>query len=262
MEFKEVIGRRRSIRFFDPDRPVEREKIQKMLEAARLASCAVNAQWARAIVGFRDDLTEDQLNRLKTPVAGLNTEMAPVHIHWFNDLSIVNKMKGTRLKELVDVGALAPTHGWSHKFVDDFVYPQILNPMTKGPGYPIASTFDVGIAVGQALLTGVDEGLGVGLVTLNGAVLREVFKVPEEWIPLSTILVGYPAESWDGGGQRPRPPFEELYYEGEYGRPFTRDDAVVEELKRAKMIQEPAKPHDPKRIEEIKKLAEKYGLPM
>lgn len=262
MEFKEVIGRRRSIRFFDPDRPVEREKIQKMLEAARLASCAVNAQWARAIVGFRDDLTEDQLNRLKTPVAGLNTEMAPVHIHWFNDLSIVNKIQGSRLKELVDVGALAPTHGWSHKFVDDFVYPQILNPMTKGPGYPIASTFDVGIAVGQALLTGVDEGLGVGLVTLNGAVLREVFKVPEEWIPLSTILVGYPAESWDGGGQRPRPPFEELYYEGEYGRPFTRDDAVVEELKRAKMIQEPAKPHDPKRIEEIKKLAEKYGLPM
>ncbi len=61
MEFKEVVGRRRSIRFFDPDRPVEREKIQKMLEAARLASCAVNAHWARAIVGFRDDLTEDQL---------------------------------------------------------------------------------------------------------------------------------------------------------------------------------------------------------
>ena len=28
---KEVIGRRRSIRFFDPDRPVEREKIQVML---------------------------------------------------------------------------------------------------------------------------------------------------------------------------------------------------------------------------------------
>ncbi|MEX2226011.1 MAG: nitroreductase family protein [Dehalococcoidia bacterium] len=262
MEFKEVIGRRRSIRFFDPDRPVEREKIQKMLEAARLASCAVNAQWARAIVGFRDELSEDQLKRLKTPVATLNVDMAPVHIHFFNDLSIVNKMQGTRLKELVDVGALAPTHGWSHKFVDDFVYPQILKPMTQGPGYPIASTFDVGIAVCQALLTGVDEGLGVGLVTLNGAVLKEVFKTPDEWIPLPTILVGYPAESWDGGGQRPRPPFEELYFEGEFGKPFKRDEKVVEELKSAKMIQEPAKPNDPKRIEEIKKLAEKYGLPM
>jgi hypothetical protein len=262
MEFKEVIGRRRSIRFFDPDRPVEREKIQKMLEAARLASCAVNAQWARAVVGFRDELTDDQMNRLKTPVAGLNTELAPVHIHFFNDLSVVVKNKGSKLKELVDVGALAPTHGWSHKFVDEFVYPQILEPMTKGPGYPIASTFDVGVAVCQALLTGVDEGLGVGLVTLNGGVLREVFKVPQEWIPLSTILVGYPAEDWNAGGQRPRPPFEEMYFEGEYGKPFKRDDKVVDELKQAKMIQEPAKPHDPSRIEEIKKLAEKYGLPM
>src|SRR4051812_30994001 len=206
VEFKEVIGRRRSIRFFDPDRPVEREKIQKMLEAARLASCAVNAQWARAVVGFRDDLTDDQLKRLKTPVAGLNVELAPVHIHFFNDLGVVNRNQGAPLRELVDVGALAPTHGWSHKFVDDFVYPQILRPMTQGPGYPIASSFDVGVAVCQALLTGVDEGLGVGLVTLNGATLKEVFKVPEDWIPLPTILVGYPAESWDGGGQRPRPP--------------------------------------------------------
>jgi nitroreductase len=262
MEFKEVVGRRRSIRFFDPDRPVEREKIQKMLEAARLASCAVNAQWARAVVAFRDDLTEEQMTRLKTPVAALNVDLAPVHVHWFNDLGIVNKIQGSRLRELVDVGALAPTHGWSHKFVDEFVYPQILRPMTNSPGYPVISTFDVGGAMTQALLTAVDEGLGVCLVTLNGEALKEIFKVPADWIPLPTILVGYPAESWDGGGQRPRPPFEELYYEGEYGKPFKRDEKVVEELKAAKMIQEPAKPHDPKRIEEIKALAQKYGLPM
>ena len=262
MEFKEVIGRRRSIRFFDPDRPVEREKIQKMLEAARLASCAVNAQWARAVVGFRDDLTEDQLKRLKTPVAGLNVELAPVHIHWFNDLGTVVRNEGRPLKELVDVGALAPTHGWSHKFVDDFVYPQILKPMTAGPGYPIASTFDVGIAVCQALLTGVEEGLGVGLVTLNPATLKEVFKTPDDWIPMPTILVGYPAESWDGGGQRPRPPFEDLYFEGEYGKPFPRDQKVVDELTAANMIQPAANKNDPQRIAEIKRLAEQYGLPM
>src|SRR3970282_632961 len=107
--------------------------------------------------------------------------------------------------------------------------------------HPIYSTFDVGNAVAQALLTGVDEGLGVCLVTLNGEALKQIFKVPPEWIPMPTILVGYPSESWDGGGQRPRPPFEELYYEGEYGKPFRRDSAVVEDLKKAKMIQEPAK---------------------
>ena len=35
MELREVIGRRRSIRFLRPYKPVERVKIQKMLEAAR-----------------------------------------------------------------------------------------------------------------------------------------------------------------------------------------------------------------------------------
>ena len=34
MEFKQVIGDRSTIRFFDPDKPVEPEKIQIMLEAA------------------------------------------------------------------------------------------------------------------------------------------------------------------------------------------------------------------------------------
>ncbi len=35
MELREVIGNRRSIRYLDPDRPVDLEKIQRMLEAAR-----------------------------------------------------------------------------------------------------------------------------------------------------------------------------------------------------------------------------------
>ena len=118
MEFKEVIGRRRSIRFFEPKKPVEREKIQTVLEAARLSSCAVNAHWLRAIVVERDKLAKDKLDAMKTPVSALNIELAPVHIYFYCDLGVVNRIKGARLKELVDVGALAPTHGWSHKFVD------------------------------------------------------------------------------------------------------------------------------------------------
>ena len=37
MELREVLGRRRSIRFLLPYKPVEPEKIQRMLEAARIA---------------------------------------------------------------------------------------------------------------------------------------------------------------------------------------------------------------------------------
>ena len=38
MELKEGTDRRQSIRFLEPYPPIEREKSQKMLEAARLAS--------------------------------------------------------------------------------------------------------------------------------------------------------------------------------------------------------------------------------
>ncbi len=64
------------------------------------------------------------------------------------------------------------------------------------------------------------------------------------------------------GGQRPRPPFEEQYFEGEYGVPFERDDKVVEGLKDANMIQKQAIKDDPERKAEIKKLAERFGLPL
>ena len=92
MEFKEVVGRRRSIRFFEPDRPVEREKIQTILEAGRLASCAVNAHWLRAIVIERDKLPKEKLDQLKTPVAALTLDLAPLHIYFFCDLGIVNRI--------------------------------------------------------------------------------------------------------------------------------------------------------------------------
>ena len=75
--YKEVVGRRRSIRYFQSWRHVEREKIQIMLEAARLASCAVNATFLKAIVVFRDDLDRETLDALKTPVSGLNIELQP-----------------------------------------------------------------------------------------------------------------------------------------------------------------------------------------
>lgn len=260
VEFKEVVGRRRSIRYFEPGKPVEREKIQIMLETMRLASCAVQAHWLRAIVVERDKLPPEKLAMLKTPVAALTLDLAPVHIYLFCDLGVVNRIKGARLKELVDVGALNPTHGWSHKFADDFVYPQILEPMTKNlQGYLTAAVADAGGAAHQALLAGVDEGLGVCMNTPNPFLTRQVFGVPEDWVPMWVLLVGYPAESWEAGGQRPRPPFEELYFEGDINTPFKRDPAVVEKLKQAKMIQPPAPL--PGRQEEIRKLAQRFGLP-
>jgi nitroreductase len=259
MELKEVLGIRRSIRFFDPDRPVEREKIQKILEAMRIASCAVNAHWLRAVVVNRADVPAEKMEALKTPVSGLVQELAPVHIYCYLDTGIVNRIQGKRLKELVDAGALAPTHGWSHKFVDEFVYPQILAPMTKGPNYPVTAAFDCGGAGTQGLLVAVEEGLGVCWTAFNPVVAKEMLEIPDDWIPLYVLNVGYALESREAGGQRPRPPFEELYFEGKVGQPFRRDASVVEELEGQKMFTAPAPL--PSRTQELRELARKLGLP-
>jgi nitroreductase len=261
MELKEVLGIRRSIRFFDPERPVEREKIQKILEAMRIASCAVNAHWLRAVVVNRAEIPPETMEELKVPVAALVQELAPVHIYCYLDTGIVNRIKGKRLKELVDVGALAPTHGWSHKFVDEFVYPQVLEPLTKDAGYPVAAAFDCGGAGTQGLLVAFEEGLGACWTAFTPGPAKKLLAIPDDWIPLYVMNVGYPLESRDAGGQRPRPDFEELYFEGNANTPFRRDPAVVKDLEREKLFTSPAPSPNPERMKEIRGLARKLGLP-
>ena len=259
MELKQVLGIRRSIRFFDPDTPVERAKIQKILEAMRIASCAVNAHWLRAIVVNRADIPAATLEALKTPVAGLVQELAPVHIYCYMDLGVVNRIKGARLKKLVDVGALAPTHGWSHKFVDEQVYPQILRPLTESPDYAASAAFDCGGAGTQGLLVAFDEGLGACWTGFNADPAKQMLQIPDDWKPLYVMNVGYPLESKEAGGQRPRPDFEELYFEGTAKQPFKRDQDVVRELERDEMFT--AQAPLPGRMAEIRALARQLGLP-
>jgi nitroreductase len=258
MEFDQVLGIRRSIRFFDPDRPVEREKVQKILEAMRIASCAMNSHWLRAVVVNRDEVPPESFEKLKLPVAGIIQELAPVHIYCYGDPSVLPKDRGARLKELIDVGALNPSHGWTYRFVDDFVWPQLLKPMSESPHYATAIAFDNGGAATQGLLAAYNLGLGACWTTFNAEASKQIFDIPDDWIPHYVMNVGYPLESREAGGQRPRPPFEELYFEGRVGNPFRRDEAVVRELEKSGMLQEPAPL--PGRKEEVRDLTRKLGL--
>src|SRR5271168_1816801 len=127
MEFKQVVGNRRTIRYFDPSKPVEPEKIQIMLEAANRASRSVNGDYARAVVCYRDELPESTLEQLKTPTTTVQLDLAPVAIFWYGSPDYADTGQ-QRLKELVDVGALNATHGWSHAYVDDVAYAQVVKP--------------------------------------------------------------------------------------------------------------------------------------
>ncbi len=259
MEYQELIGTRRSIRFFEPDKPVETEKIQKILEACLISSCAVNAHWLKAVVVKRHDVSPGDLEMMKNPVQAVVIELAPVHIYFYCDLAVVNEVKGSRLKQLVDAGALNPTHGWSHKFVDELVYPQILKPLTESPAYPIAAAFDCGVAACQGLLMAFDLGLGACLTAYVPEVVAKYTQPPATWIPLYVLNVGYRAESKEAGGQRPRPPFEGQYFLGCYGKAFPRDPKVIDELRTSKMLQTPAPL--PGRKDEVRSLARKLHLP-
>jgi nitroreductase len=259
VEYKQVVGLRRSIRYYQPYRPVEREKVQIILEAARLSSRAVNADFALAIVVNRDDLSPDDRESLKTPTTTAQLDLAPVWIFWLIDPT-APKVGQTSLKQLVDVGALTPSHGWSHAYVDNVVWPQVLQPIMADAGTAaLVAAVEAGLAINQALLAAVDEGLGTQLTALNAGNAQRILGIPEHMIPIWIQLVGYPAEDIEAGGQRPRSPFERIYFEGRFGQPYERDEEVVEELRDCGMLM-PEAPYS-WRKEELRALSRMFGLP-
>jgi len=100
---------------------------------------------------------------------------------------------------------------------------------------------DCGQGIAQATLVAFEQGLGTCLLGIPAQKkLRRVLKLPEDSKILVVQTVGYPAESPEAGGQRPRLPYEEMYFLNRCGEPFPRDPAVVEGLRRDRMIQEQA----------------------
>jgi nitroreductase len=262
MEFNEVVGNRRTIRFYDPSRPVEPEKIQTMLEAANRASRSVQADYCKAIVVYREEMSEEIRDALKTPTTTVQFDLAPVSIFWYGTSEYITTAQ-ERLKELVDIGALPATHGWSHEYVDNVAYTQVVKPFASDPALNLwMVSVESGLQIAQAMLSAVNQGLGVGLSAFNIEVAKELLKVPDDLIPMWVMFVGYPAEDPLTHGQRPRRPLAQNYFRGQYGVPFEEDTAVTERLKAEGMIQEAGVPGDPARFAEIRELADRFGLPL
>jgi nitroreductase len=260
MDFKQVVGNRRSIRYYQAWRDVERSKIQTILEAGRLAFRGVNASFAKAVVVYRDEVKEEQREALKDPTTTAQLDMAPVWIMWFGDLTAVETAceRGT-LKELVDVGALPPSHGWSHRYVDSVVIPQVLKPIMDDPTINLVLTArEAFAAVAFSVLAAVDEGLGTMLTSMNPPAAKELVGAPDNWLFLVNQLVGYSAEAIEAG-QRPREPFEVDFFEMRADRPYTRDADVVAQLRQAGMIQDSGVAEWKRN--ENRALARMYGLP-
>jgi nitroreductase len=256
VELREVIGRRRSIRFLLPYKPVEPEKIQRMLEAARIASHWGNVQSLRAVVVFRDSAPKDVMDAITAPIAGYQIRLAPVVIVWYLDTAAVDE-QADRLRELLRAGALGFGEG-KHEALEKQLIPIFSNLLEKlkEPGL---GEVDCGQGIAQATLVAFEQGLGTCcLGSPNADRIREKLGMPDTCRILLLQTVGYPAESPDGGGQRPRRPFEQLFHKNGFGKPFPRDPAVVAELERDRMLQAPAPA--PWREAELEYLKNALGL--
>lgn len=82
MDFLEFVSTRQSDRTFDPARPVEKEKIERIIETARLAPSACNAQPWHMIVVDDPELKNKVADATSARALGMNhfTKQAPVHI--------------------------------------------------------------------------------------------------------------------------------------------------------------------------------------
>jgi len=166
-----------------------------------------------------------------------------------------------RLKELVAQHALPAAHGWSMAYVDEFLWPQVLEPISKDLNAVIfMGAVETGIAICNALNAAVDQGLGTCMhaFTANDKI-KPLLGVPDTWLPVWLQLVGYPAEEPEAGGQRPRRPLSKIFFEGSCDHPFEEDPEVTEYLKREGMIQTPG-PFS-YRAQEVRMLSRMYGLP-
>ena len=158
MELREVMGRRRSIRFLLPYKPVEPEKIQRMLEAARIASHWGNVQSLRAIVVFRDSAPQGGARR----AAGAGRRL-PDPPRPGGDRLVHRDRRRRRAVGPAARAAARParsaTARASEKALEETADPD-LRRIREGLKLPGLGEVDCGQGIAQATLMAFEQGLG------------------------------------------------------------------------------------------------------
>src|SRR5690554_2230866 len=158
MNFLEFVSTRQSVRAFDPERAVEKEKIERIVEAARLAPSACNAQPWHMIVVDEPKLRNKVADATSARALGMNhfTKQAPVHILLVEER--VNLTSG--------IG------GW-----------------VKQKDY---AQMDLGILAAHITLAAHAEGLGSCILGwFNEPKMRELLSIPRNKRVWLDIVIGY-----------------------------------------------------------------------
>lgn len=156
-DFLDLVASRQSDRMYDKERSVEPEKLERILEAGRLAPSACNAQPWRFVV-----VTERELaHKVGKAAAGLGMNKfakdAPVHILVIEESANITSLLGGKI---------------------------------KGKHFPL---IDVGIAAAHIVLAAESEGLGSCILGwFDEKEIKSLTGIPDSKRLLLDILVGYP----------------------------------------------------------------------
>lgn len=158
-DFLSLVKARQSDRAYDQNRPVEMEKLERILEAARLAPSACNAQPWRFVV-----ITDPELSvKVGKATAGLGmnkfAKNAPVHILIVEESANLTSFLGSKIK--------------------DKYFPLV----------------DIGIAAAHISLAAEDEGLGSCILGwFDEKEIKRLTGIPESKRLLLDITIGYPVK--------------------------------------------------------------------
>jgi nitroreductase len=160
MDFLELVNRRRSVRSYEPGRPVEREKLERIIEAVRLAPSACNAQPWTIVIVDEPALKDKVAEATEAKWMGFNhfPKQAPVIAVLVREQPNITSKLGTVL---------------------------------KGKHYTI---MDAGIAAAHFCLQAASEGLGTCMIGwFDEKRIKELLSIPKGRPVELLITLGYPA---------------------------------------------------------------------
>lgn len=190
MDFLELASRRQSTRKYDINRPVEPEKIERIIEAARLAPSACNAQPWHFVVVNEAELIDEAIDAISNPAEG---ETQPVHFVIVDEPELKNKVAdaaSARLLRMNHFTKQAPIH---ILLVEEKVN------LSSGIGGVIKDKHfayvDIGIAASHICLAAEAEGLGSCILGwFNESKIKKLLNIPDSKRVILDILIGYPAQ--------------------------------------------------------------------
>ena len=176
MNFKELISQRQSVRKYQ-DKPVEKEKIQQLIEAVHIAPSACNSQpWKLIIVDEPE---------LKNKLAKATFNKAVSFNKFAVEAPVIAVLVIEKAKLIAQIGG-----------------------SIKNQEYP---EYDIGIAAEHFCLQATELGLGTCMIGwFNAKKIKQLLNIPKKRKVGLVITLGYPPEGYKLR-KKIRKPLDEIF---------------------------------------------------